>query len=111
MYIGSVLSSDDTRIMKMLVDNSVYQHLLQQTYSSQLEVIKESLWAMSNITASGSEFIWPFLNGEVLFDRVLTLCENPNPNIMQEAFYVLCNSFTTGKESEWIGLLGKDHFR
>ena len=47
----------------------------------------------------------------MLYDRVLTLCENPNINVMQEACYVICNAVTTGQQSEWLALLSRDRYQ
>lgn len=109
-YVGSVLTTENGSIIEFTVNNNVYEILLEQTYSCQSEVIKEALWALSNLTASGPACIQYFLSNELLFDRVLTLCENPNLNIKQEALYATCNSFTVASENEKFSLLSKTNY-
>jgi len=65
-------------------------NLLYQTNSN---VIKESLWAVSNITAGPVSHVERFVESDA-FDRVASLSKNSNIDIRKESLFVLCNAIT-----------------
>lgn len=58
--------------------------------------MKEALWALSNVTASGLDSIRLFLEEPAIIDRILMLAEHPNLDIQAESIYILCNATTCG---------------
>ena len=68
-------------------------------YSANLEIVKEGLWTLSNIVASGIPSIKVFLSSSAP-QRVLTLGLSPNINLQMEALWVLVNSISCGSQNE-----------
>lgn len=69
--------------------DKLYQHLLMTNST----IVKETLWAFSNITAGIQSHVKLLIN-HPSFDRILVLSKNPNADIRQEALWVLCNAIT-----------------
>ena len=69
--------------------DKLFQHLLMTNST----IVKETLWAFSNITAGVQSHVQLLLN-HPSFDRILVLSKNPNIDIRQEALWVLCNAIT-----------------
>lgn len=66
--------------------------------SPSTDLIRETLWGISNITASTLSHIAAFLGEEMLLNRVLVLMTHSNCGLKTEAIYVICNLIN----SPWI---------
>ena len=64
--------------------------MLFQTNSN---IIKEALWAFSNITASNSIYIESFAESNA-FSRILYLSKSNNIDLRKESLWVICNAVT-----------------
>ena len=74
--------------------------------SSNSLVIKESLWTLSNITASKIPHIKLFLSRDTLVERVMTLAKSQNIDTRSEAIWVLANAVNCGSSNEAKELFG-----
>ena len=63
-------------------------------YQTNHNIIKESLWALSNISAGPSSHVDRFVHSEGVFSRVQALTTSPNIDIRKEALFVMCNAVT-----------------
>jgi hypothetical protein len=52
-YIGGIMSIEDEWSDKILIQNDVIEKITNVMYSAELEIVKEALWTLSNIVASG----------------------------------------------------------
>jgi hypothetical protein len=48
------MSTDDAHNNKMLIDNDIIEKITNVMYSANGEIVKEGLWTLSNIVASGT---------------------------------------------------------
>jgi hypothetical protein len=60
-YVGGVSSADDDYIIQILIQNEVIEKITNVMYSANSEIVKEGLWTLSNIVASGVNCIEAFL--------------------------------------------------
>ena len=65
---------------KMMIQNEVVEKITNVMYSANTEVIKNGLWTLSNIVASGVQSVQAFLKSSAP-QRVLTLGLSPNINL------------------------------
>lgn len=84
-YLGSILVSDDHRIAeKVILDDiegsNALNRLASIMHSSRSCYFKESLWLLSNLSASGAEYSKTIIASSVM-PRVLTLARSHDLNI------------------------------
>ena len=91
--VGNYLTANDPGIVDVCMwegcMDKLYQHLLMTNST----IIKETLWAFSNITAGIQQHVKLFVEHPA-FDRILVLTKNPNIDVRQEALWVICNAIT-----------------
>lgn len=51
-YFGGITSSDDKRIPTVAVKNQIFDRIADILYSSNMQIVKEAVWVLSNITAT-----------------------------------------------------------
>jgi hypothetical protein len=54
-YLGCILSSDDPFILEEVMKGKIIDKITQILFSQNENVVKEGLWTLSNLTASGPE--------------------------------------------------------
>ena len=52
-YMGGILNCDDERIFKKAMFNGILDKVINIMYSPNHNLVKYSLWTLSNLTASG----------------------------------------------------------
>ena len=53
-YIGSILVSENDTIMDMILNNDIFEKLMDNMHLFSSKIVKNCLWIISNITASNS---------------------------------------------------------
>lgn len=91
--MGNIVSASDPVIVERCLWADVLEKLTDLLYQTNHNMIKESLWALSNISAGPVSHVQRFFESDV-FDRVHTLTNSPNIDIRKEALYVMCNAVT-----------------
>ncbi len=98
--IGNILSASDPDIIERCLWVGVLDKLVNLLYQSNSNLIKEALWALSNITAGPVNHIERFVTSDC-FERVLFMTENKNIELRKESLFVLCNALT-GADSKLL---------
>ncbi|CDW81557.1 karyopherin alpha [Stylonychia lemnae] len=91
--IGNMLTSNDSQITDICLWEGVIDRLTSLLFSTNSNLIKESLWALSNITAGTQPQVDKFVDSPA-FDRVLALAKSQNIDHKRESLFVLCNAIT-----------------
>lgn len=91
--IGNILTASDPSIVERCLWLGVLDKLTSLLYQSSSTIIKETLWAFSNITAGPQSHVEKFVNSDA-FDRIMILTESRNIDIRKESLYVMCNAIT-----------------
>jgi len=91
--MGNILSSSDPQVIERCLWANVLDKLTNLLYQTNTNVIKESLWGLSNITAGPVSHVERFVESDA-FDRVASLSKNSNIDLRKESLYVLCNAIT-----------------
>jgi hypothetical protein len=91
--IGNILSASDPQIVEKCLWANVLDRLTNLLYQTNHNIIKESLWALSNISAGPCSHVERYVLSDV-FDRVHVLCTSTNIDIRKEALFVMCNAIT-----------------
>lgn len=87
----------DIALAKDVLTN--YQILL---CSSNVQVVKETLWGISNITASSQSHVNEFFAAQTLTERVLTFTSHQLMQLRGESLWVICNAITTAHENQLL---------
>lgn len=91
--MGNILSTSDPAIVERCLWAGVLDQLANILYQTSSNLIKESLWALSNISAGPCSHVERFVHCDA-FDRVQSLTKSPNIDIRKEALFVMCNAVT-----------------
>lgn len=92
--IGNILTANDPAVIDRALFNNVLDALTPMLFQSNSNIIKETLWAFSNVTASAENHCEAFVNSKAV-ERVLYLTQSTNIDHRTEALWVLCNCITT----------------
>ena len=79
-YIGSILVSEDKRIAEAVMKNNPLDKLTSIMFSTNSTHLKESLWLLSNLAASGEGPSKIIIKNSVV-QRVLTLASSYNIDV------------------------------
>lgn len=60
--MGNIMTADDSRIVQMALDNGILQKLCMLLQNGPSGVLKEALWAVSNICAGPTDHIKIVIN-------------------------------------------------
>lgn len=91
--MGNILSASDPAVIERCLWGNVLDQLTNLMYQTNHNIVKESLWALSNISAGPCSHIERLVHSDV-FDRVQALTTSPNIDIRKEATFVMCNAVT-----------------
>lgn len=91
--IGNILTVSDAAVVDRCLWLGAMDSLTQMLYQSNSTIIKESLWAVSNITAGPVSHVEKFIESPLL-ERIMFLTENRNIDNRREALFCLCNAIT-----------------
>lgn len=91
--MGNIATTNDTSIIERCLWHGVIDKLYDLLQSSNSNIIKESLWTLSNICASCQTHISSLVNSDI-YDRVISLLHSTNLDIKKEALWVIANSIT-----------------
>ena len=61
-FVANCLSSDNNRFTEIAIDNGIFENLYNLLCSSSTELVTETLWAISNITADSPAHASAFLD-------------------------------------------------
>ena len=78
--MGGILNSDDERIFKKAMFNGVLDKVINIMYSPNHNLVKHSLWTLSNLTASGPSYCRDFVKSSAM-QRSLNLARSQNIDI------------------------------
>lgn len=97
--VGNILTTEFPGIMKnFIVNNNVLLHLYNimqnRIQINSHPILKECLWAVSNIAADTPEIIVLILQTEGLIPLILSCCEFTNMDTRKEALWIVCNIIT-----------------
>lgn len=95
--MGGILNSDDVRIINKAMFNGLLDKVINMMYSPNHNLIKESLWTCSNITACGTSYCRDFIKSSAMV-RALALAKSHNIDLMEEALWCLSNAVTCGTD-------------
>ena len=87
------MSSNEPSIIERCLWLGILDKLFNLLFTSSAQVIKECLWAVSNITAGPPAHVEQFVRSD-LFDRICVLTESKNLEIRKEALFAVCNAVT-----------------
>jgi len=96
-YMGGILNSEEERIFTKSMFNGLLDKVINIMYSPNHNLVKESLWTLSNLTASGPNYCRDFVKSSAMH-RALNLAKSHNIDIQEEALWVLCNAVTCGTD-------------
>lgn len=96
-YVGGILATDNSHIINILMQNGIFDKLINLLYSSKHKIVKQACWALSNMNACGEHTSQQFI-GSSAFQRCLDLCTNPNIDVASEALWAICNSITSSSQ-------------
>jgi hypothetical protein len=91
--IGNILSTNDPKIVERCLWEGVLDKMHSILLSTSTNVIKECLWAFSNITAGPQIHVEKVL-GSASLDRILYLTKSPNIDLRKESLWVFTNGIT-----------------
>lgn len=91
--IGNILTSNDAKVIERCLWEGCLDKLTNLLYSSNSSIIKETCWALSNITAGPPHHIKKFIESTAL-DRIINLIHSTNIDNRKEALWVICNAVT-----------------
>ena len=72
-FVAQCFSTDDPRLIDIALSRDVLTNFEELLCSTSTKAVRETLWGLSNITASIESHIHAFIQAETLFERVLTL--------------------------------------
>ena len=72
--VAECLSSDDNSYADIALQEGVLDTFAQLLCASQTQLLKETLWTLSNLTAGTVEQAYAFISHENLVAQVLTFC-------------------------------------
>lgn len=61
-FVANCLSSDNNRLTEIAIDHGIFENLYNLLCSSSTELVTETLWAISNITADSPAHASAFLD-------------------------------------------------
>jgi hypothetical protein len=91
--IGNILSTNDPKIVERCLWEGILDKMHGILLSSSTNVVKECLWAFSNITAGPQFHVEKVLESASL-DRILQLTKSPNIDLRKESLWVFCNGIS-----------------
>ena len=91
--MGNILSASDPAVIERCLWANVLDQLTNLLYQTNHNLVKESLWALSNISAGPCSHVERLVHSDV-FNRVQSLTTSPNIDIRKEATFVMCNAVT-----------------
>lgn len=74
--VASLLCTDNTDLVDKMIMEGLIEKVLNLSYSSSFSVIKESLWAWSNLVAGTPNHAAAFINSDLALNRALVLMNN-----------------------------------
>ena len=80
-FVSQCFSTDEPHLIDIALSRDVLGNFEDLLCSTSTKTIRETLWGLSNITASIEAHVNAFLSAESLFERVLTLTCNSNHDI------------------------------
>ncbi len=97
--VGNILTSEDsTLLINFIAECNVLvqlNHVISKRLSTSSNVVlKECLWAVSNMAAGDQQCIQLILQTEGLFENILQCCKVTNIDTRKEAVWIVCNMIT-----------------
>ena len=91
--IGNILTSNDHNVVDLCLWEGCLDRLTNILYTTNSNLIKETLWALSNISAGNQSQVEKFVESAA-FERVLALAMSHNIDHRRESLFVLSNAIT-----------------
>ena len=92
-----------------MILNDGLEQLIKILYATEKNQVKEALWAISNISASGKSHASAFIKSSAM-PRVLNLVNDYNIDIQNESLWCICNALTcSGPEEARVLFYVEDH--
>lgn len=109
--VGNLVSSDNNEILEKLIFHGLLSKFEILLTSTQVNLIKETLWALSNITASNSNLIQSVFSNNNLIERLSIMINSPNIDLRKESLWVLTNALTVSDtQTSWQILEISKHY-
>ena len=94
--IGNILTSDNQENIDLFIFHQGLQTFNKMmVVDQQLQLMKECMWGLSNITAGSENQIAAFLAEEELVNKVYMLANSTNIQIRREALFIFTNLILT----------------
>ena len=87
-YIGSILISDDSRVPFILNNCNILDKVHNILFTTNTRLLKESLWVLSNLAASGKLYSESMVNHKII-ERIVNLGLNLNVDVQMESLWVI----------------------
>ena len=88
------MSAENNKIAESFLFHGVLEKFDNLLLSTNVNIIKETLWSLSNLAAGSSENISRLFANDRIIGRLAVLINNPNIDIKKEALWVVTNALT-----------------
>ena len=83
-----------------MVHEGITENLLSLTYASSTNIVKETLWAFSNLAAGSPQHAAKIFTNQTVSNRILVLMSSPSAILASEASWVMANAITTASQQD-----------
>ena len=77
-FVSQCFAEEDTRLLDIAIEKGVFNHMYDLLSASSTDLVKETLWGISNITASSRAHISAFLEEDMLLQKVMFMMSHSN---------------------------------
>jgi len=81
--IGNIMTSDDPRVVERCIWNGAIDQLTPLLFQSNSNIVKEAIWALSNIAAGSSNQVSALVDSAA-YDRIIVLTDNTNIDLRKK---------------------------
>lgn len=99
--LGNIVTGDE-RQTQFILDLNILPMLMNLMSHPKKNIVKESVWMLSNITAGTASQIEAVIRCPGLIQKVIELLESSDHNIQKEACWVISNATSGGNESHLL---------
>ncbi len=90
-FLAHCFASDEPRYIDLGLANDVLFSFDQLLGSPSTEIVKETLWGLSNITASNETHAAAFLAEEYLYRKVINMMSHSHSQLRAESLWIISN--------------------
>ena len=107
-FISQCFSAEGSEhIIDMALDKDVLTSLQIFLCSQDAQVIKETLWGISNITAGEKRHVDAFFAADILVERVISFLSSRLSGVKEEALWVINNAITSVDQEKLLQVFQK----